>query len=152
MLLHGNTLIEDNYQIRIWDSLSIDQRAKRWEETFSKPKKDTHVFVAEIDREIVGFCSVGPCRDNDMDKHTSELWAIYVDPKSMNKGIGSALHEHGLNYLRGSCYKKAILWVLTSNEKTRKWYEGRGWVVEGKTKIDQREDFQLHETRYVINL
>lgn len=134
------------------NSLSVEQRTKRWEEILSKPTPGSKNFVAEIDDKIVGFCSVGPCRDEDMDKTTGELWAIYVDPESMNKGVGSLLQEKGLNFLKENEFKKATLWVLTSNEKAIKWYESKGWKLEGKTKIEGRRGFELHETRYIIDL
>lgn len=134
------------------DNLSVEQRTKRWEETLSKPQPGLVTFVAEIGGVIVGFCSVGSCRDDDMDGDTGELRSIYVAPESMSKGAGSRLHAQGLERLREQGYKKAILWVLTSNEKARQWYERRGWMVEGKTKTVERDGFPLYEMRYMIRL
>lgn len=134
------------------DNLSVEQRTKRWKETLSKPQPESVAFVAEIGGVIVGFCSVGSCRDDDMDGETGELRSIYVAPESMNKGAGSWLHAQGLGLLRERGYKKAILWVLTSNEKARQWYERKGWMVEGKTKTVKRDGFPLHEMRYMIHL
>jgi L-amino acid N-acyltransferase YncA len=89
------------------DSLSIEKRTKRWEESLSNPTPESQTFVAELNNKIIGFCSVGRCRDKDMDETAGELYAIYVDSNSMNKGAGSALHEKGLRYLREKGYKKA---------------------------------------------
>lgn len=131
------------------ESLSVEQRTKRWEDILSKSEPESQTFVAEVNDIIIGFCNVGLCRDEDMDKDTGELWAIYVDAVSMNKGAGTALEEKGLNYLREQGYRKATLWVLSSNEKTIKWYEAKGWKSEGKTKTDERDGFQLLELRYI---
>ncbi len=50
-------------------------------------------------------------------------------------------------------YTKAILWVLVSNEKTRNWYESKGWKIDGQTKtVDHSGGFKLHEMRYIIEL
>jgi ribosomal protein S18 acetylase RimI-like enzyme len=62
------------------------------------------------------------------------------------------LQEKGLQYLRVKGYKKATLWVLTSNSKTIKWYESQGWRFEGKTKTADMDGFQLHESRFIIDL
>jgi GNAT superfamily N-acetyltransferase len=70
----------------------------------------------------------------------------------MGKGAGSLLLKASLDYLRDSKFTKAILWVLTSNRKTRDWYESKGWKVEGTTTVDIRDGFELHETRYIIDL
>lgn len=111
-----------------------------------------HSFVVEADGKVVGWCTVGASRDKDSTKEIGELYGIYIHPDSIGKGFGSKLMDHALNALRKDGYKKATLWVLTSNEKTRKWYEKKGWKVEGKTKIDKRQNAELHEIRYIIGL
>jgi len=57
-----------------------------------------------------------------------------------------------LRYLQDVGYKKITLWVLETNETTRKWYEFKGWKVEGTTKTEPREGFELHEIRYGFDL
>jgi len=111
------------------------------------------VFVAEIDNNIIGFCIVNPCRDEDMDKKkVGELGAIYIDAQNMNKGVGSALLKDSLDFLKKSGFNSATLWVLDTNEKARKWYESKGWIVEGGTKVDNRGDVRLNEVRYITQL
>ncbi len=57
-----------------------------------------------------------------------------------------------LHILKTEGYKRATLWVLDTNEKTRNWYELKGWRVEGKIKTEPRDGFDLHEVRYIIDL
>lgn len=133
-------------------SLDVANRTERWKDILSHPEGSSHTIVAVADDTVLGFCSIGHCRDKDMSANVGELWAIYVDPKSMGKGIGSELMEKGLDYLRVQGYTKATLWVLSSNERTRKWYEAKGWREEGKTKTEHSRGFDLHETRYIIAL
>lgn len=133
-------------------SLSVANRTKRWQDILSHPEDNSHTLIAVAADTVLGFCSVGHCRDEDMPASVGEVWAIYVDPDSMGKGVGSALMEKGLTYLREQGYTKATLWVLSSNQKTRKWYEKRGWREEGKTKTESSRGFDLHETRYIITL
>ncbi len=117
-------------------------------------------MVAEINSRVVGWCTAGKSRDEDANKTTGGIYGIYVHPEFIGQGVGSKLMEYGLNILRKDGYKKATLWVLNTNDKTRKRYESKGWKVEGKTKVDKRslslrdkrEDFELNETRYIIDL
>ena len=134
-------------------SSTLGERTKKWQETLLKRQRGMRVFVAEMGKQIVGFCIVNPCRDEDMDKKAvGELGAIYIDARYMNRGVGSALLKESLGFLKKEGFNKATLWVLDSNEKARKWYESKGWKVEGKTKVDDRNDVQLHEVRYQITL
>jgi len=57
-----------------------------------------------------------------------------------------------LEVLKSEGYKKATLWVLDTNKKTRDWYESKGWRVEGREKTEPRDGFDLHEVRYIIDL
>lgn len=134
------------------DNLSVEQRTKRWEENLNNPLPKTKTFVAELHGKVVGFASAGPCRDDDMSKDTGELLIIYVDPNNMGKGVGSVLLETSLDYLRKLGFEKAALWVLTSNEKTREWYEAKGWKLEGKTKNEIIHGIETHDTRYITDL
>jgi ribosomal protein S18 acetylase RimI-like enzyme len=136
----------------ILDSLSVKTRAIRRKELLRELPGDLSVLVAEVDGGIVGFIDVGSNRDDDVDAEVGELKGFIVDPDYMNKGIGSELMKQGLQILRKKGYKKATLWLLDTNENSRRFYTNRGWVVEGRTKVDKRDDFDLHETRYVINL
>lgn len=134
------------------NSLSIEERTKGWEKQLENLKKGVYALVIEVDGEVVGWCTAGTSRDEDASKEIGELHGIYIRPEYSNKGLGSKLMGYALNVLRKEGYKKATLWVLDTNEKTRKWYEHKGWKVEGKTKSEPRDDFELHETRYIIDL
>jgi ribosomal protein S18 acetylase RimI-like enzyme len=137
----------------ILSSLSVEGRTRRWDHTLAAAGIDTQTFVAELDGRVVGFCSVGPCRDEDLQGHEfGELLAVYVSPDSMKNGIGSALALAGLAFLRKNRHEKATLWVLTSNLASRTWYEKRGWAIEGGIKTDVIDGFEMHEARYWIVL
>jgi ribosomal protein S18 acetylase RimI-like enzyme len=134
------------------DNLSVKKRADGWEESLRNPDPGVYAVVVESDGKIVGWCTVGVSRDDDATKETGELHGIYVDPEFIGKGVGSALMEETIKILRKDGYKEATLWVLDSNIKTRNWYESKGWKVEGKKKTEPRDGFDLHETRYVLEL
>lgn len=134
------------------NNLSIEERTKGWKKQIENPEKGVYAFVIETDGKVVGWCTAGVSRDKDASKETGELHGIYIHPDHTSKGFGSKLMSHALTTLKKDGYEKATLWVLDTNEKTRKWYEHKGWRVEGKTKSEPREGFDLHETRYIIDL
>ncbi len=145
---HYRGHIPDDYL----DGISVEKRAAFWTNHMSKPSDDSRVFVAEEEGEIVGFCGVGVMQDNVI-VGTGELYAIiYVRPDQQGKGAGKALMEAGLQFLRERGYKRAILWVLKSNTKTREFYESKGWVCDGVDKQVPKKDFVLDEIRYSIKL
>jgi len=134
------------------DNMSIEERKKIWMSNMQNPKDGIKVFVAENNGDITGWIMGGKNRDEDIPTDVGELGGIYVHPDWQGKGVGSIMMQNFLNWLRKEGYKKATLWVLATNKKTRKWYESKGWRVEGKTKTEPRDGFYLHEVRYIINL
>lgn len=133
------------------DGLSIKRRTEVWEKTLKKPSKDVHNLIAEVNDRVIGWCTAGVNRDKDSSSETGELYGIYVLPEYIGQGIGSKLIEKAINILKNEGYARATLWVLVTNEKTKQWYESKGWRVEGGTKIEHRKGFDLNETRYVID-
>jgi ribosomal protein S18 acetylase RimI-like enzyme len=134
------------------ESLSIPKRKEVWTNTLLKPQKNNKVLVAEMDKTIVGFCSLGQCRDKDINKPVGEIYAIYLDQNYFGKGIGSILMKDALRLLKNNGFSQTTLWVLTSNIQARRFYEKHGWKSDGKVKIDKRENVELHESRYRITL
>ena len=106
--------------------LSLEARTKFWQNLLSDPNSLGITWIAEMNKKVIGFCSVGSSRDDDCTPQTGELYAIYVDSKSMGKGVGSQLIDKGLETLRQNGFKEATLWVLDTNEKTLRFYESKG--------------------------
>ena len=134
------------------DSLSTEKRILTWQEILSNPSPRSTVWVAEAQGHILGFCAVGPSQDDDATPETGHLYAIYIDSNHMGQGIGSKLMARGLETLKEQAFKQATLWVLDTNEKTRKFYESKGWSEEGAKKTEPGEGFVLNETRYRLSL
>ena len=59
--------------------------------------KNTHLFVAEEEGEVIGFANFSPVRL----QNEAELGAIYLLPDQQGKGIGSALLQKGIKALNG---------------------------------------------------
>ncbi|MEO8395592.1 MAG: GNAT family N-acetyltransferase [Chloroflexota bacterium] len=134
------------------DGLSIAQRTQTWIALLSNSYPKAHTLVALEGDQVAGFCSVGASPNEDADAQNGELFAIYVDPQAMGKGIGSALIAEGENWLRADGFTHATLWVLATNAPSIRFYEHQGWSADGVTKTDMMGVFPLHELRYARRL
>ena len=101
---------------------------------------------------VVGFADTGPSRDADAAPDTAELSTLYLDPQVVGTGVGRALLHDAMEDLRQRGYRAAVLWVLESNARARRFYEIAGWRSDGTTKTEQRSNVDLHEVRYRVDL
>jgi GNAT superfamily N-acetyltransferase len=122
-------------------ALSVEERAEQWRR--SPP------IVADLDGEVVGFCSVGAARDEDAD---GELFAIYVLPDHWGAGVGRRLIEAGEDQLRRLGHREAVLWVMDDNPRARRFYELAGWSADGQARDIEMFGFDIPEVRYAKSL
>lgn len=99
-----------------------DAVRKRWREAVSDA--DRRVLIAERDQQPVGMVAFGPGR----------LDALYVLPAEWRGGIGSRLHDEAVDELR-TVSTEARLWVLERNVVARRFYERRGWRLDGRERV-----------------
>lgn len=138
------------------DSLSPEVRRPDWEDILARscaPTRSTLVFTVEPDDDIVGFVSYGPSGDDDDDPATvAEVQTLYVDPDAWGHGAGNQLLSAALVALAGAGFDQVTLWALHSNERARRFYERRGWRLDGVTKVHDWTAFVATDVRYRINL
>ncbi|MGH3071848.1 MAG: GNAT family N-acetyltransferase [Gaiellaceae bacterium] len=103
------------------------------------------IFVAELEREIVGFAGVGPSRDEE---GVGELYTIYVDAGRWGTGAGRALIERAEEWLRASGFGEAVFWVLEGNERAERFYRAAGWSHDGGRKLEDFQGAEIAEVRY----
>lgn len=96
---------------------------------------------------ICGHVTTGVCRDPDREG-AGEIWAIYVDPSKWRNGIGRLLMQAGCEQLRSQGHDTACLWVLSGNDRARRFYEASGWQWDGAERTDTIGDGVVHEVRY----
>ncbi len=129
------------------DSLSVPARTQRWASNLDGAGATT--FVAELDGAVVGFASIGPSRDDDADADgAGELWALYLHPRHWDAGHGHVLHAHAVNALAATGAAEATLWVLTTNDRARRFYGRHGWAADGATRVVDLAGAELAESRY----
>ncbi|WP_449103923.1 N-acetyltransferase family protein [Pseudomonas veronii] len=115
---------------------TLPKREAYWAQAIES--KDSDVLVSEVDGNVVGWISVGRCRDEDK---PAAYWG---------KGIGAKLWESGLNRLFDQGYKNITLWVLSANERAVRFYQGLGGREEpGSRRTLVRGGVSLDEVRYV---
>jgi ribosomal protein S18 acetylase RimI-like enzyme len=131
-------------------NLSYEKRRRTWKKIIADPK--SNLLVTEVDGQVRGFCGGGKSRDKDASKSVAEIYSIYLDHTFFGKGLGKALLKKMEKLLEEKGFDTATLWVLTTNEKARRFYEKQGYVLDGKEKTIQKDNFDFYEVRYAKNL
>lgn len=128
--------------------LSIPERAVRWEQIIDGA--ESTIDVAESESAVVAFASYGRCRDPKAPTTRAEIWAIYATPTTWRKGIGTALLYHALKSLDIQGYSETSLWVLSANERGRRFYESNGfYAVAGASQKFELGGVQVEEQQYM---
>ncbi|UCF97978.1 MAG: GNAT family N-acetyltransferase [Spirochaetaceae bacterium] len=139
-------IVPDSYL----ETFTIQSRSERFRQFLAGDSAET--YAAERDGEIVGFLTIGSCRDSDLNPaNTGEIWGIYLVPKHWREGIGRYLCEQGERMLASYGYSTVALWVLAANSRARGFYEAMGFKIDGACK-DVQLGVTLKAVRYRISL
>lgn len=131
---------------------SFDRRERFWRGIAAGPAEREALLVAELAGAVVGFAHVCRSRDEDADESEGEVTAIYLRKQWWGRGIGRDLFKKAVDRLRAFGFTSAILWVLDSNARTRRFYEAAGWKLNGGEKVDDVRGIPLREVRYRVSL
>ena len=89
---------------------------------------DDHALLAEVDGTVVGVVWVRIMNDyGHVDDQTPSL-SISLYPEYRNRGIGTAMMQEMLRYLKEKGYKRSSLSVQKANYAA-KWYQQLGFTV-----------------------
>jgi len=132
------------------DGLDWRDRRKFWTRILRRPTiPESANYVIEDDGRIVGFASVGPCRDEDRsDVAQWELYALYLDPEAIGGGLGAAITDHAFANIPAHV-DDLSLWVIAANDRARKFYERIGFTLDGHDQYTQIGEQDVYEVRYV---
>lgn len=128
------------------DALRPQDRARRYGFDQMNPAGPFTQVAVDGDT-ICGHVTTGASRDADC-QGAGEIWAIYVDPSKWRNGIGRLLIQAGCEQLRSQGHDMACLWVLSGNDRARRFYEASGWQCDGAERTDTIGDGVVHEVRY----
>ena len=135
------------------DGLSVDEREGNWRRWLAEPDPRGGVLVAtKPDLRVIGFTGFGPARDDDASPGTGEVFTIYLRPEWFGRGVGRDLFARANQRLRDLGYSRASLWVLATNERSRRFYEKAGWVFDGTESTHQDECNNMPIVRYATEL
>lgn len=124
-----NGLVPDSHL----NNLDYEKRTQQFRKSLTHNNEETYIF--EQNGEILGFLTLGECRDEDLDqKITGEIWGIYLAPEQWRKGIGTLIYRHGERLLESRGYRLIMLWVFGGNAQARKFYEAMGFIADGTSK------------------
>lgn len=137
---------------KILRSLSVEAREEMWRDFLTEAPADRSMAVAVDDDAIVGFANTASVQHGSADPGTAELLGIYLVEEVQGTGVGRALMAWALDALREAGFSRAILWVLTSNERARRFYEAGGWAWDGEESTHKLEGLELPIVRYARDL
>lgn len=74
-----------------------------------------------------------------------QVLGLHVLPSQWGQRIGSELHDSALAVLSKAGYRTAGLWVIAANQRARRMYEKRGWLLRPGV---EKDDYGVTEVRY----
>ena len=112
-----------------------------------------HILVAESGTGVIGWVAFGRCRDPDKSDDTGEIWAIYVAPEQLGRGVGRELWLSAFAELRRSAYREVTLWVLAQNDRACQFYAKAGFFPEpASAKTVEIGGAKLQELRFARSI
>lgn len=129
------------------DSLRVEDREAKWKGYLTDPTSET--AVAERGGAVVGFVSYGPRRDEEARLvKAGEIMALYVAPHAWRLGVGAHLCAHAFSELERQGLAEVTLWVLSGNDRARRFYERMGFRLDGALKEAEILGQRVSELRY----
>lgn len=112
--------------------LDVSHRLVLWTQRLSAPATGELTLLAVVDGRPVGFLLLGPTPDEDHDpKTTGQVLAVHVDPEFTGHGVGGALLRGAITQFSRAGFTRATLWVVSTNEAARRFYEREGFTPDG---------------------
>ncbi|PSM43094.1 GNAT family N-acetyltransferase [Streptomyces dioscori] len=114
-------------------------------------------LVAESAGAVVGWACHGPYRGGEPRTQDAgdiegagdaELYAIYVDPDRIGRGVGRALLRASVQRCAAAGHDRMLLWVLRENAGARRFYERAGFTADGTEEPYEVEGVEVPEVRY----
>ncbi|MFI2752560.1 GNAT family N-acetyltransferase [Cellulomonas sp. P22] len=121
-------------------------RAEEWTQHLaSGPHDHVRTWLAESDGAVLGFATVGPCRDEDARRGDLEIYSMYLDPGMWGRGVARPLVR---TIVQESAAHTLSLWVLAENDRARHFFRRNGFQPDGTERYDDVGGAELLEVRY----
>jgi ribosomal protein S18 acetylase RimI-like enzyme len=130
------------------DGIDAGERRALWRRALAGEFPDADVWVADRAGRVVGFVSAGPSRDPGAAADEGEIYSLYVRRDAAGTPAGHRLLQTALAALDQRGAASAVVWVLASNARARRFYERAGFRPDGGEKSAPWQGLELHEVRY----
>lgn len=134
------------------DGLSVAEDAGQRRALFARSGPAVVNLVAEQGGAVVGWAAHGPCRDGEVRTADAELYAIYVHPEHLGRGVGRALLQESVRRAGALGHPRMRLWVLKGNVAARRFYERAGFGADGAEEAFEVDGVAAPEVRYRADL
>jgi GNAT superfamily N-acetyltransferase len=104
-----------------------------WRHSLTRPADARQRVLVALERNrVVGFALTGPAGDPDCDPVADgELSEITVDPTEQGRGHGSRLLQAAVDTLVADRFRRAVTWVLATDDDLRRFLTEAGWAPDG---------------------
>lgn len=134
------------------DALDVQADTERRRARLSQGDGSVVNLVAERDGEALGWAAHGPYRDGEVRTADAELYAIYISPDLLGRGIGRALLAESVRRCTAAGHTRMFLWVLKENTRARRFYERAGFHADGAEEPFEVDGVAVPEVRYTAAL
>jgi ribosomal protein S18 acetylase RimI-like enzyme len=132
------------------EAMTVERREEMWGRHLADASRST--LVVEGGGRVVGFAMFGPAEDDVLAPETGEVYGIYLLPEAIGTGVGRDLFGRATERLRAAGFPDAVLWVLETNERARRFYEAAGWRWDGTTSEHRFDCAERPIVRYTFRL
>ncbi|MDQ0293604.1 MULTISPECIES: GNAT family N-acetyltransferase [Streptomyces] len=134
------------------DAMSVERDAALREERFAAGRAAglCDLVAVGADGQVVGWACCGP-RDTPgagPGAGEGELYALYVRPALLGRGVGRALLGAVHDEAAGRGWGALVLWVVEANARARRFYEAGGYRADGGAQDEEYEGVVVREVRY----
>lgn len=130
--------------------MALERRTEQWRRSLATGFPA--VLLALAGDTVAGWIAYGPSRDPDKAGQAAEIVALYVLPTFWQQGVGRRLSEAAMHSLGDAGHTDVTLWVLSANDRARRFYEKIGFSWDQSSKTIQIGETPLVELRYQYTL
>lgn len=113
-----------------------------WDRHFRNQGPREQSWVILVENQIIGTISIISLENSSSlfrptnmgtlaDQAVACLRLMYIKPNYIRQGYGSLLIEVASRFMQENKYQLGVLITHAANKRARKFYEAKGWVLDG---------------------
>lgn len=135
------------------DGLDVAADAERHRARLERTDGLAVNLVAETgEGALAGWAAFGPYRDDGTLTEDGELYALYLRPEHIGRGVGRALLTEATGRCAAGGRPRMLLWVVRANLPARRFYARAGFAADGAEEPFEVAGVTVPEVRYVKEL